>query len=193
MILYQNGNIVVRTLEEKDIQTVLKYFGDSNFNCDYETGALRPSPYQFERIMRESLNNPKKTEQVFVLIKDGECIGYMSCYVEYSLLHIGHIVVKKEERNNGYGTLLTVIAQKIANSEERDIRLTCFYNNSYLQKIGFEKNGPHYSYRHKKSINKFPKIFIGIEEYKKMKDEEISEKIKSFKKFLKSDFYKNLF
>lgn len=157
MVLYQKDNIKVRIVEEKDIPYVLKYFEENNFNCDYETGALRPSTYQFENIIRKIINGEDRTENVLVLEKDNVCIGYLSCYVSYDRMHLGHIAVKKEERNKGYGKILTIVALKIASNENRDVSLMCYYrNNSYLKTLGFNTNdNVHYLWKGKKEKMNF--------------------------------------
>ena len=139
MVFYEKENIKVRIVEEKDIPYILKYFEENDFNCDIETGALRPSKEKFKSIMEDIISGEDKTETVLVLEKDGIAIGYLSCFVEYDRLNLGHIAVKKEERNNGYGKLLTKIAINIASNENRDVVLSYYYkNNSYLKDLGFK-------------------------------------------------------
>ena len=51
MEIYKNNEITITTIEEQDKNKVLKYFSENTFNCDYETGALRPTNGEFSHIM----------------------------------------------------------------------------------------------------------------------------------------------
>lgn len=194
MVLYEKEDIKVRIVEERDIPYILKYFSENNFNCNYENGALRPSVSQFEKIARDVINCEDKTQTILVVEKDKIAIGYLSCYVEYDRMHLGHIAVKKEERNNGYGRLLTLIALKIASNENRDVVLQCYYkDNSYLKKIGFNtKDNIHYIWNGKKEKNEYPIIFMTYDEYKKKEEEKLQKELESYRNLLDSDFMKNI-
>lgn len=189
MVLYEKNNVIIRTIEEKDISYVLKYFDENSFNCDYETGSLRPSTFQFEEIIRKIINGECKTETILILEKDSICIGYLSCYISYSKMHLGHIAVKKEERSKGYGKLLTLIALKIASNENRDVILTCYYKrNRYLRSLGFtSSDNIHYIWNSQKEKNDFPIIFMTNEEYKKTKEKEREKEDEEWINFLNSD------
>lgn len=191
MVFYEKENLKVRIVEEKDIPYILKYFEENNFNCDFETGSLKPSKEKFKSIIEDIISGKDKTETILVLEKDNIAIGYLSCFVEYDRMTLGHIAVKKEERNNGYGKLLTKIALKIAANENRDVVLKCYYkNNSYLKELGFKTTDNFfYIWNGKKEKNEYPIIFMTCEEYSKMKEEKMKEDLENWKKFLNSDIF----
>lgn len=187
MLIYRNKNISISTIEENDKYKVLEYFSENSFNCSPFDNDLRPTNSQFLNIMDNIIKGKDDESNIFVLKKDGEVIGYESMFVEYGRLIIGHIAVKKEERNKGYGQLLTELAVLIAELEGRDVSLFCKYKNSYLKKIGFETNDDiHYLYKRKKQNKEVPMFFISVEEYRKRKQKEMEEETKSFAKFLES-------
>lgn len=187
MLIYRNKNISISTIEENDKYKVLEYFSENSFNCSPFDNDLRPTNTQFLNIMDNIIKGKDDESNIFVLKKDGEVIGYESMFVEYGRLIIGHIAVKKEERNKGYGQLLTELAVLIAELEGRDVSLFCKYRNSYLKKIGFETNDDiHYLYKRKKQNKEVPMFFISVEEYRKRKQKEMEEETKSFAKFLES-------
>ena len=192
MKLYNKGKITISTIEESDKEKILEYFSENDFNCSYETGALRPSNGQFLQIMDNIISGKDDESNVFVLKKNGEVIGYESMFVEYDILHIGHIAVKKSERGNGYGKLLTKLAILVAENEDRDVALYCDYPNSYLEKLGFKtKDRVHYLYKRKGIKSKgLKRLFVKPEEYSKRKDEEMKKEVDRFKKFLDSDIVK---
>ncbi len=194
MVLYEKNNVIVRTIEEKDILYVLKYFDENSFNCDFETSSLRPSAYQFEEIIRKIINGECKTEAVLVLEKNNICIGYLSCYISYSNMYLGHIAVKKEERSKGYGKLLTLIALKIASNENRDVFLTCYYRkNRYLRSLGFtSSDNIHFMWNGQKEKNDFPIIFMTNEEYEEMREKEMEKEDEEWSDFLESDLMMRL-
>lgn len=139
--------------------------------------------------MEDIISGEDKTETVLVLEKDGIAIGYLSCFVEYDRLNLGHIAVKKEERK--YGKLLTKIALNIASNENRDVVLSCYYkNNSYLKDLGFKtKDDFFYIWSEKKVKNDYPIIFVTCEEYKKMNEEQRKQDLEKWKNFLESSFF----
>lgn len=190
MILYRNRNkkIKIRIVEERDIPYILKYFKENDFNCDYGTGALRPSNYEFEEIIREVINKKDRTQTVLVIEKDGECIGYLACHVSYDRMRLGHMAIKKEERNNGYGKLLITVALKIASNENRDVSLTCYYGNkSYWKILEFDTtDNVHYYCDVKKERNSYPTIFMTCEEFKQMREIEAQEELEEWGNFLGS-------
>lgn len=195
MIIYENDEIEVSTIENADKEKVLQYFSENSFNCDYETGALRPSNSQFIQIMDDIISGKDDENNIFVLKKNGEVIGYESMYVEYDRLNIGHIAVKKSERGKGYGELLTKIAILVAENEDRNVALYCNYPNNYLEKLGLEtKDNIHYLYKRKGIKSEWlPNLFVSVTEYKERKDKQLEEELKSYSDFLSSDFMKSLF
>ena len=81
MNLYNKDGIIVSIIEEQDKEKVLEYFSENTFNCDRETGALRPTNEQFMRIMEGIISGEDDENSILVLKKDGEVIGYESMYV----------------------------------------------------------------------------------------------------------------
>lgn len=196
MNLYNKDGIIVSTIEEADKDKVLEYFSENTFNCDYETGALRPTNAQFMQIMEDIISGEDDESSILVLRKDGEVIGYESMYVEYDRLNIGNIAVKKSERGKGYGELLTRLAILIAENEDRDVGLYCQYpNNSYFKKLGLEtKDNIHYLYKRKGiKIEGFPKLFVSVSDYEKRQDEKVAKQTKRFAEFLNPDIMQRLF
>lgn len=190
MNLYNKDGIIVSTIEEQDKKKVLEYFSENTFNCDYETGALRPTNSQFMQIMEGIISGEDDENSILVLKKDGEVIGYESMHVEYDRLNIGHVAVKESERGKGYGELLTRLAILIAENEDRDVGLYCRYsNNSYFKKLGLEtSDNIHYLYKRKGiKIEGLPKLFVSISEYRDRQDKKIEEETKRFAEFLGSD------
>ena len=196
MNLYNKDGIIVSTIEEEDKDKVLEYFSENTFNCDYETGALRPTNAQFMQIMEDIISGEDDESSILVLRKDGEVIGYESMHVEYDRLNIGHIAVKKSERGKGYGELLTRLAILIAENKDRDVGLYCQYpNNSYFKKLGLEtKDNIHYLYKRKGiKTEGLPKLFVSVSDYEKRQDEKMAKETKRFAEFLNSDIMQRLF
>lgn len=195
MVLYERDNIKVTTIDKEDINKVLSYFSENDFNCDYESGALRPSDEQFKKIMMNIVSGKDDENNIFVLKKNDVVVGYISMFVEYDRMKIGHIAVDKTERNKGYGKLLTEIAINVAENEGRDVSLFCLYPNSYLKKLGFESQD-NINYFRKRKENKnesTTKLFVSVDEYRKRMDKKLKSEVDSFKSFLDSDIMNVLF
>ena len=189
MNLYNKDGIIVSTIVEEDKEKVLEYFSENTFNCDSETGSLRPTNDQFMQIMEGIISGKDDENSILVLRKDGEVIGYESMYVEYDRLNIGHIAVKESERGKGYGELLTRLTILIAENEDRDVGLYCQYpNNSYFKKLGLEtKDNINYLYKRKGIRTEgLPRLFVSVSDYEKRQDEKIAKETKRFAEFLDS-------
>lgn len=183
MVIYNKDNIKVSTIEENDKEKVLKYFSENTFNCDYESGALRPSNYEFLHIMDEIIAGNDE-ENILVLKKDDEVIGYEAMHAEYDRIVIGHIAVDKNERKKGYGELLTHLAILIAENEDRDVSLFCEHRNKYFGKYEFEtSDNIHYLYRRKGiKTEGIPTLFVSVDEYRIRAEKKREEHLDKFKK-----------
>lgn len=188
MIFYDKDGIVIRLVEEKDINNIIDLFSKNNFNCDFESGSLKPSNNQLESIIRDSVNNENRTEGFLVLEKDNNFIGYLAMHIDYDRLVLGHIAVKKNERHKNYGRMLTFVALNIASNEDREVICQCFNPKNYLVKIGFRHLGGGTYYKKTKHVDKkIPKVFMSIEDYKALQDKKMKQEVDDFKNFLNSD------
>ena len=188
MELYRKNNISVVTLEEEHKNKILDLYNHESFNCDFETGSLRPSNSELNDLMDKIIDG-YNLESILVLLKNKDVIGYLSMFIEYDRLHLGHIAVDKNERNKGYGKLLTCVAILLAENDDRDVTMYCNYPNRYLKELGFKTpDGVHYLYKHMGvKTPELPKIFASIDEYKVIKSRESEESINKFSNFLKNN------
>ena len=186
MILYNKNNITISTIEEQDKEIVLKYYQENTFNCDYESGSLRPTIKEFIKIMDSIIYDNNDEENILIIKNNNKAIGYLSMFVEYDRLVLGHIAMDKKQRNKGYGKLLTELSILIAENEDRNIRLYCHYNNRFLKELGFTtSDNIHYYYHTNKKKNNLPKLFVSIDEYKKRQEQKQEENLERFNKILK--------
>lgn len=189
MELYNNNDVSISLIEEEDIEDVIKLFSSNTFNVDFGN-SIRPTNYEFEQIIRENMQKEKKLDTVLVLKEKGVFCGYLSCFVEFSRLVLGHIAVSLEYQHNGYGRLLTLVALYLASKQNRDVSCVCYYPNKYLKSLGFRSiDDVSYLFEGRLDYPEgIPDIFISIEEYKEIKDKEYEKEIQAFKDFLDSDF-----
>lgn len=195
MVLFSDGYTEISTISTEDKPYVLKLYAENDFGCDAETGALRPSNEQFNLIMDNIILGKDDESNIFVLKEQGRLIGYVSCFVEYDRLVIGHIAVEKDRRGIGFGSLLTQFVTFVAENEGRNVALFCTHRDSCFKKLGLETtDGIHYIYE-RQNI-KYPEIpsplFVSIEEYKKRQEIKAKKEQERFVKFLKSDIAKKL-
>ena len=195
MVLFSDGYTEISTIATEDKPYVLKLYSENNFGCDAETGALRPTNEQFNKIMDDIISGKDDESNIFVLKEQGRLIGYASCFVDYDRLVIGHIAVEKDRQGIGFGTLLTQIVTFVAENENRDVTLFCMHPNSCFKKMGLRtSDGIHYIYE-KQSV-KYPEIpsplFVDIDEYKKRQEIKAKKEQDNFARFLKSDIAKKL-
>lgn len=188
MIICEVENLSIATIEEDDRKKVIELFSSNDFNCDYETGALRPSKSQLNKIIDDIINKKTDENSILVLKVNGIVVGYISLFVEFDNLNIGHIAVESSERGKGYGSLLVQAAISIAENDGRDVSLFCNHNNNIFKKLGFETpDGIHYYHQNQGQKDPtLPKIFVSVDEYKKRAAEENQKEIERFKKFLES-------
>ena len=189
MIIYKLDEIEISTLKDEHKQSVLKYFSENDFNCDAETGALRPSNAQLEKIMDGIISGKDDESNIFVLKKKSEVIGYISMFVDYDRLTIGHIAVKKSERGQGYGTLLTEMAILVAENEGRDVSLYCAKEKPWFEGMGFRSLNDSCNYLRERTGHKtpwLPRFFVSVEEYRQRQKERQEKEVEHFSKFLNS-------
>lgn len=192
MILYKNNNIEISTVNEKDILDIIDLFSSTSFNCDYESGALRPTVNQFKKIIHEIIMGDREN-QVLVLKEDNSVIGYLSCFIQYNTLILGHIVVNEKVRNKGYGKLLTSIALELASLGNRRVKLDCYYSEpKYLYELGFRKVGASSYIWEGKIKSNLPNLFESTEEYERNQNEKLKKEMDSWNRFLESDFMKEM-
>ena len=190
MILSKKGKLSVHTIVEEDTAKVLQYFSENTFNCDRESGALRPSNTQFMCIMKDIISGKDDESNIFVLKRNNEVLGYVSMFVDYDRLVIGHIAVDKNARGKGYGTYLTRVAIDVAEHTGRGVRLYCSHPNPVFAKMDFTTpDGIHFYHEHKKRIlnpNKYPPLFVDKETYASRQAERQKQEVERFSKFLNS-------
>ena len=190
MILSKKGKLSVHTIAEDDLGTVLQYFSENDFNCRGESAALRPSNTQFMCIMKDIISGKDDESNIFVLKKFGKTIGYVSMFVEYDKMVIGHIAVDKGERGHGYGSYLTKVAIDVAEHTGRGVRLYCSHPNPVFAKMDFTTpDGIHFYHEHKKRIlnpNKYPPLFVDKATYATRQAERQKQEVERFSKFLNS-------
>lgn len=184
MTIYNNQGIKIETIEEETREKVMELFLDKNSNMHPLDQNNKPTVLQFQTIIDKIIKNNDDENNILVLKKEDEVIGYIYLFVHYDKLIIGNIFVKKEHRQKGYGQLLTKIAILVAENEDRDVSLLCYYPNKYLKRLGFiELDGPYYIYKHKGVKNpNFPTFFIGIEEFNQRRKKEIKKYVKNINK-----------
>lgn len=187
MVFYKKDNIEISLIEEKDIDAVLKLFESFDFNVTLDTG-IKPSTSTFESIIRTNLALEKKYDTVLVLKIDDVVVGYISCYLDYSRLVLGHIAVDESYQHQGYGRLLTYVAMMLAAKTNRDVSCICYHRNKYLRTLGFfSYDGIHYIFEGRLDSNDLPDVFMSIDEYANFREEEINKEVEEFSKFLESD------
>ncbi|MBQ9792100.1 MAG: GNAT family N-acetyltransferase [Clostridia bacterium] len=190
MILSKKGKLAVHTITEEDFGVVLKYFSENDFNCRGESASLRPSNTQFMCIMKDIVSKKDDESNIFVLKKHNKTIGYVSMFVEYDKLVIGHIAIDKSERGKGYGSYLTSVAVDVADHMGRDVRLFCSHPDPVFRKLGFDTHdNVHFYHERKKHIlnpNKYPPLFVDKETYSKRASERQKQEVERFSRFLNS-------
>lgn len=190
MLLYKDKDISISTIIEEDIGNVLKYFSENTFCCGYETGSLRPTNSQFLTIMKNIVSGKDDENNILVVRKNNNVIGYASLFVDYDRLVIGHIVIDEKERSKGYGRRLVELIVRVAESDGRNVSLFCLHPNSVFKKMGFDTigtSGTNYIYRNSKELNNYPKIFVDKQTYKMREEERHEMQVERFKKFLNSE------
>ena len=192
MVLYAKNDITISIIETEDIPAVLGYFLENDFSCDFEMSALKPSVSQFRKEIEDIIDGKDDESNVFVIKKCNTTIGYAYCFVDYSLLKIGHIAIDKNERGNGYGTILTKLITRVAENEGRSVSLECNYPNNCFEKMGFiTYDGFHFKHKSKgRKSSKLPILFCSNEEYERRKEETFKKEVDNFAKFLDSDIAK---
>lgn len=192
MILYQKDDLEISLIEEDDIEDVIELFESFDFDINYGTGN-KPISSTFRRIIKQNLSREEKIDTVLVLRKDLKVIGYLSCFVDYSRIVLGHIAINSDYQHRGYERLLTLVSMYLASKSNRDVSCVCYHQNKYLTDLGFETNdGINYMFKGRLEEDCVPDIFISIEDYSELQRKEAKEEIERFKRFLDSPLGKHI-
>lgn len=186
MIIYRKDDIEIGTIEERDIDAVLTLYNENDFGVKYMD--TMPTVEQFESVIREDINEPTKQNTVLVLRKRNLTIGYASIYISGEQINLGTIAITPEERNRGYGCLLTYLTTLIASKGGRKTTLVSYRPQSYLRPLGFTTtDGISFICDVKPVPDGIPNLFVSNEEHQKRELERINRSLKSFESFLDSD------
>lgn len=206
MDIYKQGNICVRTIEEKDRKEFLDLFNSEDFGCIAINEDMKPSLYEEDLILTEIINKEDIGNEILVIEDSSEFKGYIAVdRPQKYIYHIGHIAVKPNQRKKGYGKLLIDIVKFLANQDQCDITLECLKSGKFFYKMGFDGKSINlwHTYQENDSsvqLNSIPhRIFTDYsiieEERQKILDAENEKSKKEYQKFLKSrlfDAIKNL-
>lgn len=155
MIVYNQGDIVIRTYEENDIGSIVSLFDDKSISEYNQTKFLL-------------LNITDELDRILVIAKDDKVIGLADLMAYYDRIDIVRIIIEKEYQGQGYDKLLIDTIKSIGNNEDRDIG--CMGHDECLVQCGFEDSGIGLRWKHTKQDMGIPKIFIDKEIQKHMKD-----------------------
>lgn len=210
MIIYQDKNIIVRTIENRDCQDYLKLFDEENFGCTGINEDQKPSLYETKKFLQSVIDKEIIDEEVLILESMREFIGYVTVSRPHrSQYHIGSIAVKRGKRKQGYGTLLLDIIKELAQRDNCYVKLECINESfSYFKNQGF-KNSRGFNFIYEESNNQVQRssiennlikpIFVDYsiikQERQRRDEEELRRESESFQKFLKSplfDYFNNL-
>lgn len=210
MIIYQDKNIIVRTIEDRDCQDYLKLFDEEDFGCIGINEDQKPSVYETKKFLQSVIDKATIDEEVLVLESMREFVGYVTVSRPHrNQYHIGSIAVRREKRKQGYGTLLLDIVKELAQRDNCHVKLECINESfGYFKNQGF-KNSRGFNFIYEESKNQVQRssiennlikpIFVDYsiikEERQRREEEELSKERESFQKFLKSplfDYFNNL-
>ena len=161
MIVYNQGDIVIRTYEEEDIGSIVSLFDDKSISEYNQTKFLL-------------LNITDELDRILVIVKDNKVIGLADLMAYYDRIDISRIIIDKEYLGKGYEKILIDTIKNIGNNEDRDIG--CMGHDEYLVQNGFENKGIGLRWKHTKQDMGIPKIFIDKEIQKHMKEDINAEK-----------------
>lgn len=176
MILKNENNKIIRTIEYRDRNEILSMFQKEDFGLVGLLADQRPSLYEEAKVIDYVLNKELLAEEYIILEIEGIIVTYACVYQDgIDRIHIGSIVTKKEYRHHGYGSYLLEFIKEYADQNNLIIRTESLTCGSLLQKLGFDyrKSLIEFMYTPKKSIEpkRYP-IFLDYE-----RNREIQEKL----------------
>ena len=156
MRVYNKDDIVIRTYEEEDIQSIISLYDDKNV-----------SEYNQTKFLLLNINN--ELDRVLTFIKGDQVIGLVDLMAYYDKINIVKIIIDKEYQGKGYDKLLIDTVKAIGDNEDRDIEYMGF--DDCLLQNGFQNIGVGLRWKHTKKDMGIPKIFIDKEAQKNMNDD----------------------
>lgn len=196
MILKQEENMIIRTIEVQDKNEILEMFRKENFGFFGPLADQKPSVYDEMRAIDNVLAKEELAEQYLILEIEGIIVTYMCVYQDRrDSIHIGSMITKEEYRNQGYGAYLLRFIIEYANQNNLTIRTETLTCESLLRRMKFQLNTngrkTDYIYFPKKST--FSDHYYKFLDYAgsiKKEQKRQQEEIKSYEKTL--EFLKNI-
>lgn len=189
MILYQENEIIIRTLEQRDKEEILEMFRNETFGLIGPLADERPSIVDEIKVIDKVLAKEEVSENYIILEQEGIIISYASIYQDMKdRIHIGTLITKKEYRNNGYATKLLRFIKNYANQNNLIVKAETLTCRSLLSYVGFA-NGERYVdyiYRPKQLTKEIPKIpvFLDYEGQQLINEQEEIKNLEDYKKTL---------
>lgn len=201
MILYQDENRTVRTIEDGDCGAYLKLFNEEDFGCVSMNSNLKPSLYEEQEFLRKVIDKDIIDEEVLVIEEDKKIIGYVTISrPKEDLYHLGNIAIRKEYRNKGFGSLLLNVVKQLASQDKCDIKLECINGaRTFFEHHGFSFIAEgNYIYKSEKdkelslNVQMGKHIFPDYDMIEEERNKQTNNNISEFKTFLDSPIYKIL-
>lgn len=195
MILYQENETIIRTLEQRDKEEILEMFRNETFGFIGLLADERPSIIDEMKVIDKVLAKEEVAEEYIILEQDGIIISYASIYqVMKDRIHIGTMITKKEYRNSGYGTKLLKFIKNYADQNKLIVKTETLTCGSLLSSVGF-RNGTRYVdyiYTPKLLTNETLKIpvFLDYDGQQKINEQQKNKNLENYEKTL--DFLKSI-
>lgn len=190
------NNVTIRPVEKRDKGSYLRLFQNEDFGCVGINADLKPSIYTEEKIVTGVIEKSILSTEILILEDNGEFIGYASISrpSEHSY-HVGHIAIRKDRQNQGYGTMLMNEIKDYAAHDDCDISLECISSAApFFKKQGFNNTSRASYYYHRPQLlsTKRKSLFVDFALIKEQREEQNRQEIESMQKFLKSPLFKDI-
>lgn len=200
MEVYKNGNILIRTIEEKDRNNYLRLFDEEDFGCVGINWDQKPSLSAINEMITQIIDKEDISEEILILEDNNQFIGFITVdRPSKDQYHIGSVAVRKEKRKQGYGTLLLDTVKELAQKDNCYVTLECINESyRYFQKQGFQNlKWSNFIYTKSEQTRKtniqsnfINRIFVDYsiieEERNKKYKQKLEKEQERFQKFLKS-------
>lgn len=206
MILKQEENIIIRTMETKDEKEIYGLFSKESFG--YLPMARENPAFHCEKLieMEKIINKEILDKEYVILEKNNEIIAYIEVYQDdKDRIILNNIITKKQHRKKGYATYLLQFLVDYANQNNLKIRISAnniqqsllmteLTRNLSFKCANYEKiptnNGPFsfatlFTYNPKEVQLKNISSFLDYDTQQKINEEELEKHLKDYRKTLK--------
>lgn len=138
MILYKNGTIEVKTIEAKDIESIIEISKEDNSSL---LSKINQPNVELKKTLLDIINNKDLSKNCLILEYKDTIVSYMLVsQTSEQQIKIKSCITKRKHRNRGFGTFLINFIKIYANQNNLEVNVISPTSGNLFRQNGFKRN-----------------------------------------------------